>query len=83
MLNVWNWFWNLCVSLESISFAVAVVLLVWALAWGKNGLKKLNKKREGQLLWLSGWSAIVYLGLLSFTVTVEFLTYLWRLLPSH
>jgi hypothetical protein len=81
--NAWNWFWNLITTVQSLAFGIGAAFLVLGLAWGKNGLKKLNKRREGQVYLVAGWSAIVYLGILAFVVTVEFITYLWRLLPGH
>lgn len=81
--NAWNWLWNFITNVQSIAFGLSAALLLLGLAWGKSGLKRLNKKREAQVFLLAGWSAVVYLGCLAFVVIVQFITYLWRLLPGH
>lgn len=78
LLRFWNWFYNLAFTLESISFVLAALGAILALAWGKNGLKKLNKKREA-LLWK--WVACLVftkLGLMAFSLLVQVIFYFKR-----
>jgi len=76
--RIWNFTWNLLTNLESIAFVLAALLFVLALAWGKNGVKKLSKRREVQLLAATGYLVLLKLGLMAFTVLVESFFYFKR-----
>ena len=78
MQNFWNWLWTFAANLESIAFVLAALGAILALAWGKNGVKKLNKKREA-LLWRSvGYLVLTKLGLMAFTLLVQLVYYFKR-----
>lgn len=78
----WNglWYntWNLINTAESVAFVLAVLGFVLAWAWGRNGVKKLTKRRETQLWRATGWAAAVKLGLMAFTLAVNLITYFKR-----
>ena len=75
---VWGISWNLINTAESVAFVLAALAFLLAWAWGKNGLKKLNKKRETLLLKVCGWSALTKAGLMAFTLTVNLIFYFKR-----
>ncbi len=78
LLRFWNWLWHFITAVESIAFVLAALFLVLALAWGKNGAKKLSKAREAQLFKAAGYAALVKLALMAFTVIVEIIFYFKR-----
>lgn len=78
LLRFWNWLWLFLTSVESISFVLAALGAVLALAWGKAGLKKLNRKKEAQLWRWVGWLAVTKLGIMAFTVLVQVIYYFKR-----
>lgn len=78
MLKFWNWLWTFAANLESIAFVLAALGVILALAWGKNGLKKLNKKKETQLWRWVGILVVTKLGLMAFTLIVQLIYYFKR-----
>lgn len=75
-LKIWNFLWHLITGLESVAFVLAALLFVLAWAWGKNGIKKLSKKREAQLWQATGTLVLLKLALMAFTVSVQVFFYL-------
>lgn len=65
-------------TLESIAFVLAALLALLALAWGKNGLKKLKKAAEARLWRITGWLILTKLGLMAFTLLVQLFNYIRR-----
>jgi hypothetical protein len=73
-----NTLWTLVSVLESTAFVLAVMAFVLAWAWGKNGLKKLTRKQETLALKAAGWSALVKLVLMAFTLVLNLIFYFKR-----
>ena len=76
--TAWNFTWNFATGLESVCFVLAALGFLLAWAWGKNGVKKLSKKREAQLWHATGYLVLVKLGLMAFTVLVQVAFYFRR-----
>lgn len=78
LIRFWGWFWNFATTVESISFVLAALGAILALAWGKTGLKKLNRKREMRLWKWVGCLVLTKLGIMAFTVLVQVIFYFKR-----
>jgi|GEM_PF-2826672 hypothetical protein len=75
---IWGSAWNLLNTAESVAFVLAALGFILAWAWGKNGLKKLTKRRETLVLKVTGWAVIAKLGLMAFTLAVNLIFYFKR-----
>lgn len=78
MANFFNSLFIAAATLESIAFVLAALLALLALAWGKNGLKKLKKAAETRLWRITGWLILTKLGLMAFTLLVQLINYIRR-----
>ena len=68
-MNGWtNTLWQLLSTAESAAFVLAVTLAVLALAWGKAGLKRLNRRQEARCWTWAARAAWLKLGLLPVTL---------------
>ena len=74
----WNNLWNLLNTAESVAFVLAALGFILAWAWGRNGVKKLSKRREAQLWRATGWAAVAKLALMAFTLAVNLIYYFKR-----
>lgn len=70
--------WSLLTVAESVSFVLAVTLAVLALAYGKTGLKKWNKRKEDRAWRYAGWAGMAKLGLMAITMLVSLFFYFKR-----
>lgn len=78
LINAWNWFYNFALTVESISFVLAALLVLLALANGKTGLKKLKKPQEARLWKLAVYCIYIKLGTMAFTLLVQLIFYFRR-----
>jgi hypothetical protein len=77
-MRFFNWLYTFAANLESIVFVLAALGAILGLAWGKNGLKKLNKKREALLWKWVGILVLSKLGLMAFTLLGQLVYYFKR-----
>ena len=78
-MNSFSWtLWTALSGLESVAFVLAALLTVLALAWGKAGLKKMNRRRENLCWRAAAFAALTKFGLMAVTLTWNLVVYFKR-----